>query len=274
MYHATNDPRNVSNILNYGFNISQGSHLLLGDGLYVSRDIEKTQIYGPVCFKLLVYPGKTLGVEEMEDPMRQAWQAEYSSAWVPPDCGLGGRMEMTCVKSSAQVRILGVAYGHELLDTATRGRVRNLFGSEDHLDDQENNILDSMIEDLGIIYSTFIHDGHSLFLETVPGRSWRVQAADWSGADQQLWTRTWDNCLENKASGQVLCCDGEAVWMAEVEAGGDRRQKWKLDGKGRMGHKGSGMQLSCERQGRVEVVPYMQSDRQAWRFRCMDVSNR
>ena len=105
MYHSTNDPRNVSNILNYGFNISKGSHLLLGDGLYVSRDIEKTVRYGPVCFKLLVYLGKTLGVEKWQDPMRQAWQEEYSSAWVPPDCGLGGRKEMTCVKSSAHVRI-------------------------------------------------------------------------------------------------------------------------------------------------------------------------
>ena len=54
---STNDPRNISNIINY-----KGSHLFLGDGLYVSRDIEKTVRYGPVCFKLLVYPGKTLGV--------------------------------------------------------------------------------------------------------------------------------------------------------------------------------------------------------------------
>jgi hypothetical protein len=62
MYHSTNDPRNVSNILNYDFNISKGSHNLLGDGLYVSRDIEQTVRYGHVCFKLLVYLGKTLGV--------------------------------------------------------------------------------------------------------------------------------------------------------------------------------------------------------------------
>ena len=57
MYNSTNNQRNVSNILN-----CEGSHPLLGDGLYVLRDIEKTVRYGPVCFKLLVYLGKTLGV--------------------------------------------------------------------------------------------------------------------------------------------------------------------------------------------------------------------
>ena len=30
-----------------------------------------------------------------------------------------------------------------------------------------------------------------------------VQAADWSGFENQLWSRTWDNCLENKATGKV-----------------------------------------------------------------------
>ena len=30
---------------------------MLGNGLYVSRDIEKSIPYGPVTFKLLVYPG-------------------------------------------------------------------------------------------------------------------------------------------------------------------------------------------------------------------------
>ena len=30
-----------------------------------------------------------------------------------------------------------------------------------------------------------------------------VQAEDWSGFENQLWSRTWDNCLENKATGKV-----------------------------------------------------------------------
>ena len=31
-----------------------------------------------------------------------------------------------------------------------------------------------------------------------------VQAEDWSGFENQLWSRTWDNCLENKATGKVV----------------------------------------------------------------------
>lgn len=30
-----------------------------------------------------------------------------------------------------------------------------------------------------------------------------VKAGDWSGFENQLWSRTWDNCLENKATGKV-----------------------------------------------------------------------
>ena len=51
MYHATRNIRNVAEVLDQGFKISQnqGRNLLLGDGLYVSRDISKTQEYGEVA---------------------------------------------------------------------------------------------------------------------------------------------------------------------------------------------------------------------------------
>lgn len=97
MYHATREIENVAGVLDGGFQISQskGRNLLLGDGLYVSRDIFKTQEYGEVslamycthrsyyyiglnckqvCFKLLVYPGKAVRVTEMADPLRTTWQ--------------------------------------------------------------------------------------------------------------------------------------------------------------------------------------------------------
>ena len=92
MYHATREVENVAGVLDRGFNISQSKNLLLGDGLYVSRDIFKTQEYGEVslasphsfhciglkytqvCFKLLVYPGKAVRVTEMADPLRTTWQ--------------------------------------------------------------------------------------------------------------------------------------------------------------------------------------------------------
>ena len=50
MFHATREIENVAGVLDQGFKISQskGRNLLLGDGLYVSRDILKTQEYGEV----------------------------------------------------------------------------------------------------------------------------------------------------------------------------------------------------------------------------------
>ena len=97
MYHATRNIRNVAEVLDQGFKISQnqGRNLLLGDGLYVSRDISKTQEYGEVasilirhdlhqnshvkvCFKLLVYPGKAVRVTEMNDPLRTTWQVGFT----------------------------------------------------------------------------------------------------------------------------------------------------------------------------------------------------
>ena len=77
------------------------------------------------------------------------------------------------------MRILGIAYGHELLDPVTQSRVRNLFGTGDSLDRYvlvmccqcsdlsrgENHVLDLMLEELGIVYSTFVHQGSNLMLE-------------------------------------------------------------------------------------------------------------
>ena len=180
MYHATRDVANVADILDQGFKISQGGaarNLALGDGLYVSRDIEKTLGYGDVCFKLLVYPGKTVLVEEQGDPMRTSWQGEYSSAWIPATCGwvrgagVPGTREETCVKSSSQVRVLGAAYGHELLDPATQARLADLFGTGDTLGTRENQVLDAMLEELGIQYSTFVHQGSATMLEASGSRA-------------------------------------------------------------------------------------------------------
>jgi len=280
MYHATH-PRNVVDIIENGFNRSQGAerNLLFGDGLYVSRDIEKTLGYGDVCFKLLVYPGKTLRVESLEDPLRTTWHKKFSSAWLPPNHAVSTRhpgREETCVKSSTQVRILGISYGHELLEPATKARLRDLFGTGDSLDKHENRVLDQMLEDLGIMYSCVVHQGSQSFLE-VDGSS--VKVADWNGRDSQLWSRTWDNCLENKKTGQVLSSpDGHSLEMTEVDQEGNKKQKWRLNEKGRMIHKASARLLSLAGQGRgqgqLELCQYSGAERDTWKFRCLDLVTR
>ena len=89
-----------------------------------------------------------------------------------------------------------------------------------------------MLEELGIVYSTFVHQGSNLMLEVnrkvkahriknvfalKAASSSSVQVADWSGFENQLWSRTWDNCLENKATGKVLL--GNIFWEALIKEG-------------------------------------------------------
>ena len=100
----------------------------------------------------------------------------------------------------------------------------------------------------------------------------RVRAADWTGRDNQLWSRSWDNCLENKQTGQVLHFDGERLGMVEVAGAGSREQRWRLTDKGRLVHKASGklLCLEDEERGRLGLRPFLQAERQEWRFRCLD----
>ena len=52
------------------------------------------------------------------------------------------------MKSTDQVRILGVAYGHGHLDSTTQGRLRDREGSGDDLDHKEEEVLKEMIRSL------------------------------------------------------------------------------------------------------------------------------
>ena len=118
---------------------------------------------------------------------------------------------------------------------------------------------------------------------------------------------------------QVLASDGEDLWLEEVDAAGSkwenqrhwrppiyptntlRKQRWRVDGKGRMVHKASNQLLALVQNGggRVEMRSFREADReviliealpavcisaevlhpwfmahstcfQAWRFRCLD----
>ena len=140
MYHATSR-ENALNILKKGFKPStQG---LLGPGLYLSRDINKTKSYGQVCFKVLAYTGKTKKVDNAD----QRWQEAYDSAYLPPfNNVVASGKEETCVKSIRQVRILGIAFGHHRLDQQVN--VRNLEGTTEVMDVEEKNELSKLLWDL------------------------------------------------------------------------------------------------------------------------------
>ena len=125
MYHATKR-HNVPSILRDGFNPSTAG--MLGPGLYLSRDIDKTRSYGDVCFKVLVYTGKTRMMDSADNS--GSWRATYDSAYLPPNNRVvKSRKEETCVKSVNQVTVLGIAYGFKELNGKTRAEVRNLEGT-------------------------------------------------------------------------------------------------------------------------------------------------
>ena len=140
MYHATKS-HNVASILKNGLKPSTGG--LLGPGIYVSRDINKTRAYGGVCFKLLVYTGNTVTVDAADN--QGSWRSSFDSAYLPPNNRVvKSRREETCVKSSDQVKILGIAYGYH--ESGVRsGVIRNLEGTNDDLDREEKMVLENMV---------------------------------------------------------------------------------------------------------------------------------
>ena len=186
-----------------------------------------------MCFKLLVYPGKTFVVE---DETKFDWRQNFSSAWLPPNNKLG-QLEETCIKNADQVRILGIAYGHELLDDVSKTRIANCSGTKEYLNVGEIKILDQMLENCGLIYSNFVHSPSNLVLQDIGGG--KIDLKVWTGRDNQLWSRTWDNCLENKASGRALTWDGHRglPYLKHVRQLGSDEQKWTLDRQGRFKHK-------------------------------------
>ena len=115
MYHGTNAV-NAEGILNNGFRRSPKERNMLGKGIYVAKDIQKTDRYGPITFKLLVYTGSIIKIDYQGHPRQKNWQRNYQSAWVPPNCGMvKSGLQENCIRDPKQIRILGVIRGFESL---------------------------------------------------------------------------------------------------------------------------------------------------------------
>ena len=142
MYHGT-DPKNIDSILSTGFHHSDDG--MLGKGIYVSEDINKTFRYGPVTFKLAVYMGKTRKITSQGQSDRTTWQSQANSAWVPAGCGMvdSGRSE-NCVRHTKQIRILGICRGWNLLNSSTQARTVDRTGTTIPLDAQEQTLVEEL----------------------------------------------------------------------------------------------------------------------------------
>ena len=142
MYHATKR-QNLASIVKNGFKLSTIG--MLGPGIYLSRDINKTRAYGDVCLKVLVYTGKTVKVHSSDN--QGSWRGSFDSAYLPPNNNVvASGFDETCVKSNKQVNILGIAYGYHR--SGMNGGVRNLEGTNDELDGEERMVLEKMVRNL------------------------------------------------------------------------------------------------------------------------------
>ena len=242
MFHGTK-PKNVASILRNGFNPSN-PHNMLGLGIYVSKDVRKAAPYGSVTLKLLVYTGNVRKITSQGDAHRKKWRDEHGSGWVPRDCGMvGSGKEENAIKSKRQIRVLGVCRGWEDLHNDAR-QLTMLVSKKASLDSRpEREMLEQFLVEEGIRYChlTNMRTGMHLSSIQVPSGEQLPHLEDMDrGNPFQLWTRTWDYCVENVADGRVLDeIDNSGRVILARRVAGKRSQKWRIDNAGRLINKGS-----------------------------------
>lgn len=117
MYHGTSIA-NARLIIPNGF--EQSSDGLMGNGVYVTRDILKacnypknSKLSDRVVLKLRVCLGKCKVICKDDDPLLTTWHKEgYDSAWVPPDCNMTAvpsGLQENCVFEPERVEVVGIA---------------------------------------------------------------------------------------------------------------------------------------------------------------------
>ncbi|XP_066566476.1 GCRV-induced gene 2o [Amia ocellicauda] len=131
MFHGTSISL-ATTIINQGFQRSRDG--LLGEGVYISRNIDKAKCYplstdrkDKVVFKLKVRVGKVKKIDCDNHPMQKSWhQNGYDCAWVPPKSKISsiksGREE-DCVWDPKRITVVDVAC---CVDDATRHQLRKL----------------------------------------------------------------------------------------------------------------------------------------------------
>lgn len=108
MYHGTSE-KSAKQIIQDGFLPSQSG--LLGEGVYMTRDVTKAKSYGPVIIEALVtIPGKILTVSKIGHRLQKTWQignTGYDAAWIPQGVSKSG-LEEHCIKNPQHIAIVKV----------------------------------------------------------------------------------------------------------------------------------------------------------------------
>ena len=134
-----------------------------------------------------------------------------------------------------------------------------------------------MLKEWGLVYSHLVNMNENMFLEVFGDI---VKLGDWKGDEKQLWTRSWDNWLENKRDGRVLTVmEEDLVEMrppmeirrdlanSNADSQMAKNQKWKLDKRGRLVHKATNRTLDGGF-GQLPILNDYGRNSQEWRFNC------
>ena len=114
MYHGTS--KQVAAIIKKsGFRQSSGG--MLGQGVYLSRDLQKASRYPlelpesqRVVIKVRVNVGKVVAINRQGHPLQKTWHYNgYNTAWCPPNCGMvPSGLEEDCVWDPNKIKIIDV----------------------------------------------------------------------------------------------------------------------------------------------------------------------
>ncbi|XP_074526854.1 uncharacterized protein LOC141790704 [Halichoeres trimaculatus] len=128
MYHGTS-VSSARSIISSGFKQSAGG--TLGQGVYVSRDINKASGYpmfsftGNVVLKLRVRVGKVKRIDLTNRQFQLTWHSDgYDTAWLPPNSGFGSGLEEDCVFDPKRIQVIGIA---KAPDNTTENELKQLI---------------------------------------------------------------------------------------------------------------------------------------------------
>ncbi len=107
MFHGTTE-KAAREIVQKGFLPSASG--LLGEGVYMTRDILKAKNYGPVIIEALVLiPGKILTVAKTGHRLQKTWQLNgYDAAWIPQGVSKSDGLEEHCIKNPQHIAVVKV----------------------------------------------------------------------------------------------------------------------------------------------------------------------
>ena len=102
MFHGTS-LANAKSIMKSGFRPSVKG--LLGEGVYLTKDVQKAQAYGPIIIESEVCLGRVCVINKKGHHLQRCWAAHgYDSAWIPPQCGVvASGLEEHCVRDARRI---------------------------------------------------------------------------------------------------------------------------------------------------------------------------